>query len=115
MLLKPNGYDYLGKKKIGVCLDEGIAYLLEEKNDENVITIIQTDDSEIKHTHLMKVFEIVQDFDKISLFGSSAAKNELIHRINNNKLLNIEIQNHQSTDKITENQRFDFINSYFNT
>jgi len=102
-------------------MDDGIAYLLEEKNDENVITIIEAEHS-IDETHIRneksfykKIFELIKDFDKIALFGPVKVKNELINYIKSNKLLQIEIQNNPIENKITENQRIDFINEYFST
>ena len=105
----------LHKTKIGVCLDHSVAYLLEDKNDEHVITIIEADETEKKNNFYRKVFEIVKDFDKVALFGPESVKNELIHRIVENKLLNIEIQNNPIEERITENQKIEFINQYFNT
>jgi hypothetical protein len=120
--------DMLHKTKIGVCMDAGIAYLLEEKNDENVITIIEAEqdkpaaeDSKYKtrvrneKAFYKKVFDFVKDFDKVALFGPAKIKNELINRIRANEFLKIEIQNNPIEDKITENQKIDFINQYFST
>ena len=119
----------LHKTQIGVCMDYSIAYLLEEKNEEKVITIIEADSEMLVNNQgddnnnirtgrkdsvfFKKVFEIVKDFDKVFLFGPVSAKNELLHRIKANKLLHIEIQNNPTGDKITENQKIDFINKYF--
>lgn len=121
----------LHKTKIGVCMDEGVAYLLEEKNDENVITIIGADESpetdmailnvnrrkSVKdHAFFKKIFEIIKDFDTVFLFGTASVKNEILSRIKANKLLDIEIQNFQlSDDNITENEKIEFINRYFET
>lgn len=105
----------LQKKSIGVCFDNGVAYLLEEKNDENIITIIEADESQQKHTFFRKVFNVVKDFDKVSLFGPAYAKNELLFRIKKDRGHDIEVLNHPIDDKITENQKIDFIKEYFNT
>jgi hypothetical protein len=123
------------KTKIGVCVDDGVAYLLEEKNDEKVITIIDADeetnidiveeleDTTIVQTPYMKkkqafyyrVFEIIKNFDNISLFGTASAKREIMSRIRAHKLNHIEIQNNPLEDKITENHKIEFINQYFSS
>ena len=120
----------LNKTKIGVCMDYSVAYLLEEKNDERVITIIEADiasasdvlSAEIvsqtnpngkNHGFYKKVFEMVKNFDRISLYGPTPVRNEILSRIRANKLLNIEILSKTVDGKITENQKIDFINAYF--
>jgi hypothetical protein len=123
------------KTKIGVCVDDGVAYLLEEKNDEKVITIIDADeettndnieeieDTTIIQTPYMKkkqafyyrVFEIIKNFDNISLFGTASAKRELMTRIRAHKLNHIEIENNPLEEKITENHKIEFINQYFSS
>jgi hypothetical protein len=125
-----NSLDMLHKTKIGVCMDEGVAYLLEEKNDENVITIIEAEDFDDLNSEsikpakrkrpqkdnpfIKKVFEIIKDFDKVSLFGPAQARNQLMSRIRAHKLLDIEIQNNPFVeDTLTEKQKIDFINRYF--
>ncbi len=121
------------KTKIGVCVDDGVAYLLEEKNDEKVITIINADeDIDIdleddfediivqspqlrrKQAFYYRVFDIIRNFDKISLFGTASAKREIMSRIRAHKL-NIEIQNNPLEEKITENHKIEFINQYFSS
>jgi hypothetical protein len=123
------------KTKIGVCVDDGVAYLLEEKNDEKVITIIDADeettidnieeieDTTIIQTPYMKkkqafyyrVFVIIKNFDNISLFGTASAKRELMTRIRAHKLNHIEIENNPLEEKITENHKIEFINQYFSS
>ncbi len=118
----------LHKTKIGVCMDNTVAYLLEQKNHERVITIIEANEDEdldLDHTpaqptrkdhkFFKKVFEMIKDFDKVSLFGPAAAKRELLNRIRANKLFHIEIQNNPIEDNVTENQKIEFINEYFST
>ncbi|MBF0695553.1 MAG: hypothetical protein IR153_10915 [Flavobacterium sp.] len=122
------------KTKIGVCVDEGIAYLLEEKNDEKVITIIDADeeiasnrDDEFEDTVVMspymrrkqsfyhRIFESIKNFDTISLFGTPSAKRELLLRIRANNLNEVEIVNNPLEEKITENHKIEFINRYFSS
>ena len=103
----------LQKRKIGVCFDNGVAYLLESKNDENIITVIEDDDQDKKHTFFRKVFNAIKDFDKIALFGPAYAKNEMVFRIKKDKLTDIEIVSYPVEDKITENHKIDFIQEYF--
>lgn len=102
----------LNKTRIGVCVEDHMAYLLEEKNEENVITIIEAQPSDHNHAFLKKVYEIVKHFDKIFLFGPANIKNKLIGRIRANTL-RIEIMNDPVEGKITDNQKIDFINQYF--
>lgn len=116
----------LHKTKIGVCMDYSIAYLLEEKNEEKVITIIEAESEEtvadsavdkkkhIKdHAFFKKVFDMIKDFDKVALFGPEAAKRELLNRIMARKDLHIEVLNKKSDERITEMQKIRFINDYF--
>src|SRR6476620_3106561 len=119
----------LHKSKIGVCLDYSIAYLLEEKNEEKVITIIESDEEEAiqpnaddsnqlrkrrkNQAYFKQVFEIVKDFDKVLLFGPASVKKELVNRIKAHKLFNIEILNNSNKDQVTESEKIEFINNYF--
>ncbi len=122
--------DMLNKTQIGVCMDYSVAYLLEEKNDERVITIIEADvasaadvvSAEIvsqvnpngkNHGFYKKVFELIKNFDRVSLYGPTPVRNEILNHIKTNKLLNIEILSNPVEGKITENQKIDFINAYF--
>ena len=110
----------LHKTKIGVCMDYAVAYLLEEKNHEKVITIIEADEEPKAAPHkrhqefFKKVYDLIKDFDKVALFGPAAVKRELLSRIKAGKLP-IEIQNNPIEDNVTETQKFDFINEYFST
>ena len=115
----------LQKSKIGVCMDHCIAYLLEEKNEEKVITIIEAelcvDDKgttakrrrSMDAAFFKKVFEIVKDFDEVLLYGPASAKREIVNQIKANKLFNIEIQTKSTSELITESQKIKFINNYF--
>lgn len=114
----------LHKHEIGVCVDEAVAYLLEERSDENLITIIKADEPEEAdnsappkghrkdHAYYKKVFDIIQDFEKVSLFGSLSARNEILRRLRAKKLNHILVTNN-SGDKVTESQKIDFINGFF--
>lgn len=122
----------LHKNEIGVCVDKDIAYLLEEKNDENLITIIKADDpidSELakqtddglrpkkrlrKNDFYRRVFEMIRDFDKVSLFGPTSAKKEMIRLLNASQVSKISIEENEDEEEVTENQKIDFINRYFN-
>jgi hypothetical protein len=113
------------KHEIGVCVDEDIAYLLEEKNDENLITIIHADESDAispakiktksrKQAFLKKIFENIRDFDKISLCGPAAVKAEIKKLFRENSVKEVQIEESEG-DEITESQKLDFINEYFST
>ncbi len=113
----------LHKSKIGVYLDEKIAYLLERKNEEKVITIIEAEDDEDRslpnkrnrknHAFFKKVFELVRDFDRVFLYGPEGAKRELLNRIRAERGLQIEILNGNREDKVTDVQKYQFITEYF--
>ena len=115
----------LYKHEIGVCVDEAVAYLLEERNDENLITIIKADESEETdstqsgkhqrkdHVYYKKVFDMIQDFDKVLLFGPTKSKNEIIRRIRAKKLNHILVQNNNPEGNVTQNEKFEFINGFF--
>ncbi|RZJ35403.1 MAG: hypothetical protein EOO51_05845 [Flavobacterium sp.] len=121
----------LHKTKIGVCIDDSVAYLLEEKNEQNVITIIQAgendpatkflsdedeplgDKQSQRHIFFKRIFDAVRDFDKIAFLGPANARKEIMNRIRANKLLHIEFQNIPESDKITESQKIEFISNYF--
>ena len=115
----------LHKTKIGVYLDEKIAYLLERKNEEKVITIIEADDegerenvitrrtNRKNHAFFKKVFELVRDFDRVFLYGPESAKRELLNRIRAERGLQIEILNGNREDKVTDHQKYQFITEYF--
>lgn len=120
----------LHKTKIGVCIDDSVAYLLEEKNEQNVITIIEAgendpataflsqdepvhDKQRQRHLFFKRIFDAIRDFDKIAFCGPASARREILNRIKANKLLNIEFQNTPENEKITENQKIEFISNYF--
>jgi predicted RNA-binding protein len=105
-------------KKIGVCVDESVAYLLLEKNEDKIITIIEAD-AELDDAYggraiafSKRIFDLVKDFDKIFLFGPERVKRELLLRIKTNKL-KIEIQHSNFAETITDHQKYTFINEYF--
>jgi NAD(P)H-flavin reductase len=113
----------LHKNEIGVCLDEDVAYLLEEKYDENLITIIHADDDQgkkparnksrnRKQAFLKKIFELIRDFDKVSLCGPTTVKTEIKKLFKDNSVKEVQI-NESEGEEITESQKLDFINHYF--
>ncbi len=112
----------LHKTKIGVYLDEKIAYLLERKNEEKVITIIEAEDEgenfvmrpqRKNHAFFKKVFELVRDFDRVFLYGPEGAKRELLNRIRAEQGLQIEILNGNREEKVSDTQKYQFISEYF--
>jgi len=115
----------LHKYEIGVCLDEDVAYLLEEKFDEHLITIIHADDEtepeavktksrSRKQRFLRRIFEMIRDFDKISLCGPAAVKSEIKKLFKENSLRAVQIDESEA-DEVTESQKLEFINAYFQT
>lgn len=112
------------KTRIGVCLDHRIAFLLEEKNDENLITIIRADEEGVGQSKpvtrrrrtkefVQKVYELVKSYDRVSLFGTETARLELTRRIRNGKRKDIEVNNIPAGKGNAEEQRINFINSFF--
>jgi hypothetical protein len=111
----------LHKHEIGVCLDEDVAYLLEEKHDENLITIIHADEdpyqkkTRTKHKRqafFKKIFELIRDFDKVSLCGPATLKSEIKKLFKDNSVREVQIKESDS-EEVTESQKLDFINHYF--
>ena len=113
----------LHKNEIGVCLDEVVAYLLEEKYDENLITIIHADDNDgksaakaklknRKQAFFKKIFEIIRDFDKVSLCGPASVKSEIKKLFKDNSVREVQINENES-DEVTETEKLEFINHYF--
>lgn len=114
----------LSKTKIGVCIDYEIAYLLEEKNDENLITIIEAKPLNESNAHgiskktknqnfYKNIVDVVKNFEEVVLFGPDYLKNQIIVRIKANNTLHIEIQSNAAEDDITESKKIQFINDYF--
>jgi hypothetical protein len=113
----------LHKYEIGVCLDEDVAYLLEEKYDEHLITIIHADDdpqqsavkTKLKNRRqlfLKRIFEMIRDFDQVSLCGPAAVKTEIKKLFRDNSLKEVQIKESEG-EEVTETQKLDFINTYF--
>lgn len=116
----------LTKTKVGVYLDYSIAFLLEQKDDENLITIIRASDMEpgdesgkpvTRHRRnrefVRKVFDLVKSYDRISIFGNQSAQNALIRQLEGIKDSDIEIIGLPPAKGKAEQQRIDFINNYF--
>lgn len=113
------------KTKIGVCLDYTIAFLLEEKEDENLITIIRAeDDTQPQQSKpvtrrrrnkefVQKVYDLVKTYDRVSLFGTEAARLDFLRTIRNGKRKDIEVNSIPLGKGKPEEQRINFINSYF--
>jgi len=111
----------LHKYEIGVCLNEDVAYLLKEKYDENLITIIHADEQDAdrktrnrKQAFFKRIFEMIRDFEKVSLCGPASVKTEIKKLFRDNSLKDVQIDESDG-EEITESQRIEFINSYFGT
>ncbi len=116
----------LHKYEIGVCLDEDVAYLLEEKYDEHLITIIHADDVGPEHNivkpksrhrkqrFLKRIFEMIRDFDKVSLCGPASVKSEIKKLFKDHSVRAVQIDESHG-DQVTESEKLEFINSYFST
>ncbi|HRN99133.1 MAG TPA: hypothetical protein PLA69_07465 [Flavobacterium sp.] len=116
----------LTKTKIGVYLDYSIAFLLEQKDDENLITIIRASDMETAEAQvkpltrhrrnrefIRKIFDLVKSYDRISIFGKQSAQSALIRQLEAIKDSEIEIVSLPPAKGKADQQRIDFINNYF--
>jgi len=113
------------KSKIGVYLDYSIAFLLERKDEENLITIIRPTEDDVAESpppitsqrrnreFVRKVADMVKPFDRISLSGNQAAQTALIRQIADDKDHHIEVNALPPGNGRAEQRRLDFINSYF--
>jgi hypothetical protein len=106
------------KEQIGVCMDDHVAFLLQQQRDENVITIISSEEMQEEckrkdHTFYKKVFEALRDFEAVHLFGPKAAKDEIVRRIKSEKLSNIKVVNGSADEKMNDKGKIAFINNFF--
>ena len=113
------------KSKIGVYLEYSIAFLLERKDDENLITIIRATEDDVPEApppitrhrknreFVRKVADHVKSYDSISLTGNQSAQKALMREIADGKDHPIEVRALPPKRGNTEQQRIDFINSYF--
>lgn len=120
-------------KKLGIWMDYSIAYLMdftsntfEIKTIESKFTPKKKSEALAKSESLMhnkeqqelssyykKLSEIIKDYKRVLLFGSTNAKIELFGILRDDErfaTIKIEIK---ETDKMTENQKEAFIKSYF--
>ena len=122
-------------KKIGIYMDHQSAHLVEYSAKDGQHTSIdsafthqQKEEALKKSEHTMhnkeqhqqaeyykKITDEILKYDDILLFGPTEAKTELYNTIKDNHLFkNIKIHIKQ-TDKQTENQKHEFVKTYFTT
>lgn len=120
-------------KKLGIWMDHSIAHLMEftskhfeiETIESNLTTDLQHE-SIVKNKNLTpkketkqlfdyykKIAEAIKNYKRVILFGPTDAKIELFDLLSEDERflkIKIEIKN---TDKMTENQKHDFVREYF--
>jgi hypothetical protein len=112
------------KTSIGVYLDYSVAFLLEQKDDENLITIIRAasdhePDVPLTKQHrnrefVRRVCDMVKLYDRISVSGNLAAQRALIRQIQGDKDHKVEVNSFPPIKGRGEQRRLEFINRYFN-
>jgi hypothetical protein len=121
------------KKKLGIWMDHSIAYLMEftsnpfeiqtieckvahqKKMDALVQSEILLHQKEQKQlfSYYKKLSEVIKGYKRVLLFGPTNAKVELFDILSEDeRFVNIKIEI-KETDKMTANQKDDFVKSYF--
>ena len=120
-------------KRLGICMNHSIAYLMELINDTIVTNTVVSELSDHskefninkgeklihkKEQHLQlsyyyKLGEIIKKYQDVVLFGPTDAKNELFNLLKTDHLfedIKIEVKN---SDKMTVRQMQTFVSGYF--
>jgi hypothetical protein len=120
-------------KRLGICMNHSIAYLMELINDTIVTNTVVSELSDHskefnvnkgeklihkKEQHLQlsyynKLGEIIKKYQDVILFGPTGAKNELYNLLKTDHLfegIKIEVKN---SDKMTVSQMQTFVSEYF--
>lgn len=120
-------------RKLGICMDHSIAYILEYKPDNietKIITLKFTHDEkenslskgeshmQIKEQHLQAEYykelgEIIKHYNEVIIFGPTEAKIELFHVLRTDHLFSDIKIDVKKTDKMTEVQQHIFVKEYF--
>ena len=103
------------KDNIGVCLNDQMAFVLERRSDENLITVISAEDQSKPNlnAYYKKVFDSLRDFRHIRLFGPKKSTNEIERRIKAHKLDFTTILDAHPEETPAQDKRIDFSNEYF--
>lgn len=120
-------------KRLGICMNHSIAYLMELTNDSIVTNTVVSELSDHekefnfnkgeklihkKEQHLQlsyynKLGDIIKKYQEVVLFGPTDAKNELLNLLKTDHLfedIKIEVKN---SDKMTKSQMQTFVSEYF--
>ena len=121
------------KNKLGVWMDHSIAYIMEFtsnpfeiKTIESKVTPQKQVETSVKSENLMlskdqkqlfsyykKLSQVIKGYKRVLLFGPTNAKVELFDILSTDQnFVNIKIEI-KETDKMTANQKDDFVKSYF--
>jgi hypothetical protein len=120
-------------KRLGICMNHSIAYLMELTNDSIVTNTVVSELSDHekefnfnkgeklihkKEQHLQlsyynKLGDIIKKYQEVVLFGPTDAKNELFNLLKTDHIfedIKIEVKN---SDKMTKSQMQTFVFEYF--
>lgn len=120
-------------KKLGICMDHANAHLIEFSDEVKATETISLDfdnqdkdetlqrsESEMnnkqqqrQNAYYKKLAAAIRDFAQVVLFGPTNAKSELFNSLRQNHLfdsIKIEVIN---SDKMTDNQQYEFVREYF--
>jgi hypothetical protein len=121
------------KRKLGVWMDHSTAHLMEFTSDAFEVQTIEakidtkekkqnlgTDENSIREkkqqlqlSFYRKLGEVIKNYYRVILFGPTDAKIELFNLLSEDeRFLKIKMEI-KDTDKMTENQKQSFVNSYF--
>ena len=121
------------EKRIGIFMDHSTAHFIEIDNAENELEAISSTFNNFEkheslskseslmhnkeqhetHDFYKKISEIVLKYNHVLLFGPTNAKVELYNILEkDHRFENIKIE-HQTTEKLTENQQTAFVNDFF--
>jgi len=121
-------------KRIGIWMDHSVAHLVEYIDDQTSSktvyaqlgeqdeplnpsdeTMIQNKEQNQLSNYFKRLSEVLIDYEDVILFGPTSAKNELINLIKDDHHFDKIKFTVRTTDMMTENQRFAFIDAYFNS
>jgi len=121
-------------KRIGIWMDHSVAHLVEYIDDQTSTktiyaqvgeqdeplnprdeTMIQNKEQNQLSNYFNRLSEVLIDYEDVILFGPTSAKNELINLIKDDHLFDKIKFTIKTTDMMTENQRFAFVDEHFNS
>lgn len=108
-------------KHLGISMDYSNAHLIEFRLTANKISSIRTigvlQEKEYRYhaNYYKKLSEIILRYEGVILFGPTDAKIGLLYSIiDDNRFANVKVQI-KYTKPMTENQKLDFVRTYFST